>query len=547
MRGGIPALLGLVIAGAVLAQDPGAETRRVPGAAPTRPASTLVEPPAETWATPAAWLAACRKLAESLPPSDGGAILVGAVVLFAVAGRFKPFRPGWNLELITLLLAAFFMIDLIPRWAYLMKVDYSDSGARGIFTVQFTALFAILVWWVGRGCAGAVFGRTSDWTPNLGRPALAALVAILVAWNVITVLVKRPDDCGIYTTLGAQRMLERGKYPYGDDKLRGGAAATYGPVLYATHLGVLASFRHPGNPPDRDPGEKYLFPPLWPTRLICLSFHLGGLWALWTVGRRLAGPDIGLALVALYAGSPYVFGLGGPTAWVCGLPYISHIAPAALVLGALACSRWPVASGALLALGAGTVYYPAFFFPAMLGWFTTVRKRAAIGFAAGFVVMGLLIAGSVLLFTETRPDKGAVALFFESTLDHQESDSQYGMSPFGFFGVHPALAAKLHQPLFSFPGLDAKSPFTRPLFLGLAALSLGGFFLARNRRPAQLALLLAAIAAAVQLWKTQATGTYVEWYYPLLLIGLFADRRSTAVVSSVNREAPQPARRISAT
>jgi hypothetical protein len=87
------------------------------------------------------------------------------------------------------------------------------------------------------------------------------------------------------------------------------------------------------------------------------------------------------------------------------------------------------------------------------------------------------------------------------------------------------------------------------LFLLLALLSLGGFFLARNRRPAQLALLLAAIAAAVQLWKTQATGTYVEWYYPLLLIGLFADRPSAGIVSSVGREGPPPLppRRVSAT
>jgi len=228
-----------------------------------------------------------------------------------------------------------------------------------------------------------------------------------------------------------------------------------------------------------------------------------------------------------------VFGLGGTTAWVCGLPYISHIVPAALVLCALACLRWPVVAGAFLALGAGTVYYPAFFFPAILGWFTTVRKGAALRFAAGFVLTGLLIAGSVVAFTDTKPDKSAVTLFFESTLDHQESESQYGMSPFGFFGVHPDAAIKLHKPLFSFPGLDPQSPFTKPLFLGLAALSVLGFFLARNRRPAQLAFLLAAIAAAVQLWKTQATGTYVEWYYPLLLIGIFADRPTAGPPASI--------------
>ncbi|MDX1649472.1 MAG: hypothetical protein R3263_06430, partial [Myxococcota bacterium] len=48
------------------------------------------------------------------------------------------------------------------------------------------------------------------------------------------------------------------------------------------------------------------------------------------------------------------------------------------------------------------------------------------------------------------------------------------------------------------------------------------FLLARGRTPAQLALLTAALALAVQLWKPHAGGTYVTWYYPFLLIGLFA-------------------------
>jgi hypothetical protein len=31
-------------------------------------------------------------------------------------------------------------------------------------------------------------------------------------------------------------MLETGQFPYGDPKLRDGAAATYGPVLYLSHI-----------------------------------------------------------------------------------------------------------------------------------------------------------------------------------------------------------------------------------------------------------------------------------------------------------------------
>jgi hypothetical protein len=545
MKGGIRLLsIALLAAQSLIAQSESAATRpRVPGAPPARPAASLVQPPVETWASPRAFVDALESFAQSLPPSSGGALLAGVIVTFLVAGRFRPFRLLWNLDLVMLLLPALFLVDIIARWAHLIRTDYGDEVQRGVFTLQFTALFALLAWWVLRGLGGALFAPPREWTPNLGRPVLVTLVAVLVLWNALTVLVKRPDDCGVYSTLGAQRMLERGTWPYGDEKLRGGAGATYGPVFYATHLAVLEGFRHPGNDPDADPdpGRGYQLPPLWPTKAICLAFHLLGLASLYAVGRRLAGVDVALALVALYAGSPYVFGLGGPLGQACGLTYISHIVPSALVLAALAVTRAPVLSGALLALGAGTVYYPAFFFPSMLGYFTTARKGAALRFAIGFVVVGAILAGSVILWTDRTPEKNAVRLFFESTLDHQESDAQYGMSPFGFFGVHPEIAAKLHRPLFNLPGLDHASPVTKPMFLLLAGLSLAGFALARNRRPAQLAMLLGAIAAAVQLWKTQATGTYVEWYYPLFLIGLLADRPSSGIVSSVGREGPPAA------
>src|SRR5262249_48756680 len=147
------------------------------------------------------------------------------------------------------------------------------------------------------GTLGALLSRPREWAPNPGRPVLIVLVLVLAGWNALTVLARRPDDCGVYSTLGAQRMLERGTYPYGDDKLRGGAGATYGPVFYATHTAVLVSFRHPVNPADADPDPAlgYKLPPLWPTRLICLVFHLLGLCALYAVGRRLAGVDVGLA------------------------------------------------------------------------------------------------------------------------------------------------------------------------------------------------------------------------------------------------------------
>jgi hypothetical protein len=56
--------------------------------------------------------------------------------------------------------------------------------------------------------------------------------------------------------------------------------------------------------------------------------------------------------------------------------------------------------------------------------------------------------------------------------------------------------------------------------------------MARGRTVPQLAFLTAALAIAVQLWKSHAGGTYVEWYYPFLLIGLFCRNPQFLIPSS---------------
>ena len=52
----------------------------------------------------------------------------------------------------------------------------------------------------------------------------------------MTALVRTPDDAGYFVNLGAQRLRERGRLPYGDPLLTGTPGAAYGPVLYAAHV-----------------------------------------------------------------------------------------------------------------------------------------------------------------------------------------------------------------------------------------------------------------------------------------------------------------------
>ncbi len=476
------------------------------------------EPSLEEWLGPTAIGRFLRNVAVSLEPNDGGALAIGLVILLVVACSFRPFRFGWNLQALLLIGVAICFADLVPR-----QFALDRDGQRGAFTLAFTIIYALTGFWALRAIAGAFGSEARAWSPTLPTGTLATLALLLVGLNVLIGVVREPDDCGVYTNLGTQRMLEAGTFPYGDARLRGGAAATYGPVLYLSHAPLRMLGGAIKQSADADPNSaSYERPPVWITKAVCIAFHIAGLFALFFAARRLAGAPTALAIVCLYAGSAYVLGVGGGPTRIGGMGYISHIAPAALTLLGFVALRSPVACGALLALAAGTVYYPAFFFPL---WWSYHRTRGrALRFTLGFVATGALLGGAVVAFTHTEPGQNAVSLFFQSTLEHQEAPDQYGSSPFSFFGVHPDLRKSWNSPIASI----GSSSLLKPTFLLVTAVSLLGFLFGRRRRPAQLALLTAAVAATVQLWKTHATGSYVEWYYPFLLLGLFADRDETA-------------------
>ena len=104
-----------------------------------------------------------------------------------------------------------------------------------------------------------------------------------------------PDDAGYFINIGAQRLRERGRWPYGDPLLSGTPAAAYGPVLYLAHIPFqLALAPHQVNPdsPPRPPiesGDVYFVPPIGATKLCTAAFHLLAVAALFAAGRRLAG------------------------------------------------------------------------------------------------------------------------------------------------------------------------------------------------------------------------------------------------------------------
>ncbi len=455
-------------------------------------------------------------------PNASGALWIGLIVAAMVFGDRSRVWSRRNGALVLLFTPAVFLLHVLTY-----RYDSSPRAAAWLYTGVFIATAAMAIW-------GFILARSErvrdSWTPNLPPAVLRALVVVLLVLDVVVVLGRAPDDAGIYSNLGGQRWVETGILPYADQKLRGadapayGAAATYGPLLYASHLPFQVLTGAKRNAPDATPGAKgYSWPPLLATKLASLMFFLLGVWALFLIVRKLAGTDTALGVVALWASCPYVLGIGGDSFVITGLGFISHIAPSATMLLALAAVSRPYLSGGLFAAAAGVLFFPAFLLPAWFGWRTKLGDRSWWKFVLGYAVVGGAIAALVLAFTPPLDGDGPVRLFLSSTLEHQEggSSKEYGASIDSFWGTHPAAAAVWQKPLFGSTSLF------KPTFLLFVLSAVGGAFWVRARSVVQLAAITAALSAAIQLWKTHATGSYVEWYYPFLLIALAAGFRST--------------------
>jgi len=459
-----------------------------------------------------------REILRSVLPSEGGVLWLTLLLTFAFGFDFENLWHPRNLDLIAMQAIGLCMFESI---GFLRALQVPE--AVRLMHWVFSAVFALNVFLAARALWRVDHPFATAWRPHLPTRALAALALALVVCDITIALVREPDDVGFFVNLRAQRLRERGALPYGDPLLTGSAGAAYGPLLYVAHLPFQALLAPGGvnaESPDRPalgPASTYHLPPQLATKLCTIAFHLFGVIALLVVARRLAGWRVAWALVALYAGSAYVLGVGGEENFIGGMTYISHIAPTAVTLAAFAALAFarPATAGVLLAAAAGVGFYPAFFAPAWLGYYGT-RPRDRWRFAAGFVIVAAAIGVAVLLLSHSANGHGLVGTILADTFGHHTDPRGYGRSPFSFWGQRGGLRGWMMQPLVGASG------FFSPMFLLFTAFSISLFGKTRGRTPEALALVTAAIAIGASLLKIHPTGTYVAWAYPFLLLGLFA-------------------------
>ena len=449
-----------------------------------------------------------------LLPTQGGTLWLSVILLLVIAFDFRrPFHPR-NVELLALLPVGFLLYDVMAFFEY-----FQDPIYWRVMDWVFIGIMAVSLFLLGRAMVRMRHPHAEPWRPSLDQRTLFVLTLLLLALNVGVALLREIDDVGFYTNLGAQRLRERGMFPYGDPLLTNTPGATYSPILYYSHLIYQVLLEPtPLNAPDPRPAfGVYVLPPALASKLATITFHLIGVASLIVAARRTVGAQAAWGVAALYCGSAYVIGVGGEREMIGGMTFASHIAPAAVTMAAFAALTRPVWAGALLATAMATLFWPAFLFPAWLGyyWRSMVDARK---FVAGFVLASLLIGVPVLMRSQAIEGRGLISTILHETQGHQQDPNAYGSSPFGFWGLRGGVRAVLRDPIV------AGQPNTAPAFLMFAAFAVGSFFLARGRTEVQLALLTGALAIGSQLWKIHGTGVYVAWYYGFLLLGFLGHR-----------------------
>jgi hypothetical protein len=449
--------------------------------------------------------------------SQGLILAVSLAAMLLLAFDFRNLRNPRNLDLLIMQAVGWCFYEIL---GFLDRLH--DPTSRNFMDWIFTAIVILTMWLLARAVRRVYRRAAIPWRPRLGGGAVAALALLLLAADLGMTLYNAPDDAGFFVNIGGQRLRERGRLPYGDPLLTATPAAAYGPLLYAAHVPfqlLLAPETVNSESPDRPPIESadvYFLPPLLATKLCVIAFHLLGVAALFAAARKLANADTAWTLTALYCSSAFVLGVGGDGYSIGGMTFVSHIAPASVTLLAFALLDRPAWSGALLAAGIGVLFYPVFMVPAWLGYYWTKRDRLT-RFLAGFSIASLIIAGSVLALSRPAHGRGLIGTIVYDTIGHQESPEAYGSSPFGFWGQRGGWRGWAMTPI------AAGQSMTRPVVLAFFAFAAAMFVVARGRTPAQLALIVAAVAIGAELWKIHATATYVTWYYPFLLIGFFCD------------------------
>lgn len=306
--------------------------------------------------------------------------------------------------------------------------------------------------------------------------ALVFLVGFRIGLNVNS---SNVIDVGYSGVIGADKLVD-GQKLYGSFPADNSHGDTYGPVAYEAYVPFEQAFPWSGKWDD-----------LPAAHAAAVVFDLITMLFLFLAGRRIRGPGLGIVLTYLWAAWPftlYVLNCNSNDTMVAMFAAITLYVAAS-----------PAARGAVTALGGLTKFGSLALAPLMAThaaprgrWLKTVLE-----FGAAFVFVALLVSLPVLLRGED------LHTIYDHTIKFQaERDA-----PFSFWGLH------------DLRGLEHVWQAAAVLFAIAVA------FIPRRRDIVGLAGVATAVVVALQLGLDYWFYLYLVWFFPFLLVALFARYR----------------------
>ena len=235
-----------------------------------------------------------------------------------------------------------------------------------------------------------------------------------------------------------------------------------------------------------------------------LVLDLLTLFGLYLLARKKSCHVTGLAIVFIYAISPYIVGMASEL----GLERASHIAGMPFILFALLLLNRPAIAGLLLGIATGMLYYPLFLAPLWFGYLWRgdgIRK--GLVFLATYAAVGVIcIIMLIWMVQPTDESESSLGAFIDDTIAQQQFKAGYGNSPLSFWGQYPEFAVW---------GKPTASMLYCFFCLLLA-------FYPRHVGFERLIALTAAVLVGTQLVLSFGGGTYIGFYLAPLMLVLFA-------------------------
>jgi hypothetical protein len=381
-----------------------------------------------------------------------------------------------------LLVPGFLLLQEAHVVLYTVKQNGLDAAAkarlqeRGDWMLFFGYVWLIAGsgYWFVRCVFDLGLVRRPAWTPNLNLPGLAWLaVALFICMTIVAI--RRMPDVPV-------------------EQIGKGAI-----VLTKVQEGAATVVSYQSGSTDIDEADT-LF---WIERGVAMALHLAVIVGLVLVGAvHFQDTTAGMAMACLYLLLPY-------TAY--HVSQHQHVWPAAFLVWAVFCYRSPIASGFLLGLAAGSMFFPLLLFPL---WFGFYRGRGAGRFTASFALAMTLSLAATALVLWSRSEFTRQLVNALSRSDWQAWKVPQTESLWS--GVHWAYRIPVFIAYMAFVALTAFWPTPRNL--------------------AQVIAQTAAVAIGVQFWYADQGGVYVLWYLPLLLMMFFRPNLSERRPPLINPE-----------